>query len=705
MKRLAIILMCLCAAARLFAQDITPEEQEDGTEIVDTLDSSLVKANLPETRIRRNSMLTDVAGSVLSKMGTADDVLGKIPLVRKSGDGSYEVFGRGTPQIYINGRLVRDNSELLQLRSEDIKSVEVITNPGAQYSSEVTSVIRIRTVPPQGEGFSVGVMSRNTMARYFTTSDNLDLKYRYKGLEVFANGYASTGKDWESTDAGIDTYDSEVFFQDMQINSVYTRRNYNGRVGFNYQPGENHSFGAYFKLGTENLKSRISNASDISIDGVPYERLDMSSLDLTKGWPAYSANVYYTGQIGQLSIDFNGDFLQSPTAETADEQELSDVNEDSNVITSTDNRSRLWAEKLVLSHPLWKWATLEFGEEYTNSKVRYSTAYIGADIAGGDTRITEGNIAGFAELSQVIAGKVQLSAGIRYEHVEHRYFDGGALNDELSRTYDNWFPTFSASAQLGKVALALNFTSGTQRPSYRQLDGTVMYINRYSYQGGEPNLKPSNVYTTSLMGQWKILFAQVVWQYSKDAVFNVTKQYGEDDPLVKIVTYENVPKFHQVYYVLGAQPHVGCWTTGPTAAVICNYYKGEWLGAEKDFRQPIFQLQWTNNFSFKHGWSLDADFTVQTAGYFQNCFAKAVNYLNISAQKSFFNDTFVVKLAVNDIFHGNINRAILYCGNVRTFSYNTYDTRNVCLTLRYNFNASSSKYRGTGAGDSEKDRL
>ncbi len=669
------------------------------------IEGSLVRAKLPETRITHNSMLTDVAGSVLSKVGTADDVLGKIPLVRKSGDGSYEVFGRGTPQIYINGRPVQDNTELMELSSEDIKSVEVITNPGVQYSSEVGSVIRIRTVPPKGEGFSVGVLSENTMARYFSTYDNLNLKYRYKGLEVFVNGTVSTGKSSGGDDAGTTTYGNEVFEQDMDLSNVITRRNYRGRVGFNYQIGENHSFGAYFRLNSENTKMRATTVTDVSIDGVPYEHLDMKDLDVTKGWPDYSANVYYTGQVGKLNIDFNGDFVQSPTVESADQWEYSDVNEDSNVITSTDNRSRLWAEKLVLSHPLWKWATLEFGEEYTNSNVQYSTAYTGAGITGGDTRITEGNIAGFAELSQIIAGKVQLSAGIRYEHVDHKYFSGGVLDDDLSRTYDNWFPSLSASAQLGKVALALNFTSGTQRPSYHQLDGTVLYVNRYTYQGGEPNLKPASTYTTSLMGQWNVIYAQIIWQYMKDALFNVTKQYSEEDPLVRILTFANVPKFNQVLYVIGAQPHVGVWTTNPTAAVICGYFKDEWLGQEKNFRQPIFQLQWTNNFSFKHGWSVDADFTVQTAGYSQNCFVKAMSILNVSVQKSFFNDTFVVKLSGNDLYHGNVNTAILYSGNVRTFDRTTFDSQNVCLTLRYNFNASSSKYRGTGAGSSEKNRL
>ncbi|MCS3156262.1 TonB-dependent receptor [Phocaeicola dorei] len=90
----------------------------------------VVKADIPVTRIRGDALVTNIQNSILSKAGSASDVLGKVPGVIKERD-SYEVLGKGTPLIYINGRQVRDDSELDQLNSEDIKSVEVVTNPGA----------------------------------------------------------------------------------------------------------------------------------------------------------------------------------------------------------------------------------------------------------------------------------------------------------------------------------------------------------------------------------------------------------------------------------------------------------------------------------------------------------------------------------------------------------------------------------------------
>lgn len=71
----------------------------------------VVKANLPVTRMQGDALVTNVQNSVLSKAGSANDVLGKIPGITKQKDG-FEVFGKGTPLIYINGRKVRDNAEL-----------------------------------------------------------------------------------------------------------------------------------------------------------------------------------------------------------------------------------------------------------------------------------------------------------------------------------------------------------------------------------------------------------------------------------------------------------------------------------------------------------------------------------------------------------------------------------------------------------------
>jgi hypothetical protein len=122
------------------------------------LNRAIVKSYLPKTVIKGDAFVTAVENSVLAEAGSANDVLKKLPGVISTSKG-FEVIGKGTPIIYINGRLVRDNSELEQLNSKDIKSVDVVQNPGARYDATVKAVIRIQTIRKVGDGFSFDLRS------------------------------------------------------------------------------------------------------------------------------------------------------------------------------------------------------------------------------------------------------------------------------------------------------------------------------------------------------------------------------------------------------------------------------------------------------------------------------------------------------------------------------------------------------------------
>lgn len=92
-------------------------------EMAEILGEVVVKGNLPVTHIKGGALVTNVAGSILEKAGSAQDVLGRIPGILRKGD-ELSVFGRGTPRIYINGREMRDPLELSQLTSDNIKAVD-----------------------------------------------------------------------------------------------------------------------------------------------------------------------------------------------------------------------------------------------------------------------------------------------------------------------------------------------------------------------------------------------------------------------------------------------------------------------------------------------------------------------------------------------------------------------------------------------------
>ena len=459
------------------------------------LDQVVVKANLPTTRISGNGIITSVANSILSTAGTANDVLSKIPLVNGS-DGKYTVFGRGEAVIYINDKVVSNSSELDQLNSSDIKSVEVISNPGSNFSADINAVIKIRTIPPQGDGFSTSVFNSTLIAHYAISTDNLSLKYRKGNLEIFANGYFYGGKRKFRDASAMITYGNKIFRQDFNANTIVSSAIGFGKIGFNYLSGENHSFGAYYEGGTSMSKPKGWIESHTTIDREPYESFHQyhSGTELTQ--PSHEANIYYNYNVGNLSIDFNGDFIQTNKHKDDIQHEMSYKNDDRKIIMDAFNKNRLFAEKLVISYSLWN-STLELGEEYTNSSITYLTHYSGADISDGDTQVKENNIAGFTQILQNF-GNLKIGLGLRFEYGNYKYYDGFNHNKNMNRRYRNLYPSFTLSSQVNNVNLSFNFTSRIRRPSYRQLDETVQYVNRYTYQAGNSSLSPIRTYTCLL---------------------------------------------------------------------------------------------------------------------------------------------------------------------------------------------------------------
>jgi hypothetical protein len=100
MKRLALVAFFSgIAITQMMAQNINGEQISDTTlfdKFSKELGEVVVKAHLPQYKKTHEGLLTNVAGTVLSKMGTAEDVLKHVPSIVKKKDG-YEVVGKGTP--------------------------------------------------------------------------------------------------------------------------------------------------------------------------------------------------------------------------------------------------------------------------------------------------------------------------------------------------------------------------------------------------------------------------------------------------------------------------------------------------------------------------------------------------------------------------------------------------------------------------------
>lgn len=667
----------------------------------------VVTGERPKVQLKGSSLMMNVEGTVMERMGTAEDVLSRVPTISKKGE-VFEILGKGTPIIYLNNRKLSDLQELKNIQSDNIKNIEVVQNPGARYDASVNAVIIIRTKRAAGEGLGVELTSWNRKGHGFANNERINLTYRTGKLELFANFFGAYNKRWEKGEFEQTVYADTLWV----ITNKHKDKVYNpfleGRFGFNYQLNENNSFGGFYQNSYDYVKTWSDYDDDLQANGNMYDRLQNSSINRAKGAPKHQANFYYSGKIGQFCIDFNADYTYRDQRNRNQQQELSDEYDDRDVNTYALTRSRLMAEKLFVTHPLGK-GQIEVGEENTNTRWNSSFENVEGYIANSNNEQHEQAIAPFMELRQQI-GRFRLSAGLRYEHVSSEYFVGGIRRDDQSRTYNDFFPSVSLSTSVKKVQLSFSYAKRTTRPSYWQLSSDVVYENRLNMQTGNPYLKPIKYHNINTMAMWKWLYLNVNFSHCVDPILYSAESL-ENDSKVNLVTYKNYDYADWLTITLGAQKSVklsgsATWTPQYNISLMKPWFKSEFIGEMRSYNHPMLALQLGNIFILPHDWLLQADFNMHTHGYQQNVWINCTNpMLSLSVSKDFFKRRLNIKLSGNDLFNGGINRITLYSNRMMFRKMEDNDSRCVTLSLRYRFNVTPSKYKGTGAGNAEKNRL
>ena len=673
-----------------------------------TLNGVVIQGERPKVQLQGNALVMNIEGTVMERMGTAEDVLSRVPTISKKGEG-YEILGKGAPLIYLNNRKLTNLQELKNIQSDNIKNVEVIQNPGARYDASVNAVIIIRTKRAAGEGLGVELSSWSRKGHGFANNERINITYRTGKLELFANLFGAYNKRWEKSE-----FEQTVFADTLWvITSKQKDKVYNpfleGRFGFNYQLNDNNSFGGFYQNTYDYVKTWSDYDDDLQANGIMYDHLQNSSVSRAEGSPNHQVNLYYTGKIGQLSIDFNADYTFRKQRNRNQQLELSEEYENRDVNTHNLTRSKMMAEKLFVAHPLWK-GQIEVGEEYTNTRWNNSFENAEGYIANSNNEQHEQTIAPFIELRQQV-GRFQLSAGLRYEHVTSEYFVGGVRRDDQSRTYDDFFPSVSLSTSVKKVQLSFSYAKRIRRPSYWQLSSDVIYENRLNMQTGNPYLKPVKYHNVNTMAMWKWLYLNVNFSHCVDPIL-YTVESLEGDSKVNLVTHKNYDHADWITITLGAQKNVKLghdvtWTPQYNISLMKPWLKAEFLGEQKSFNQPMLSLQLGNIVTLSHDWLLQADFNMHTHG---NSGANA-NFdctnpiLSLSVSKDFCKRRLNIKFSGNDLFNGGINRFTLYSNRMMFRKMEDNDSRCVTFSLRYRFNVTPSKYKGTGAGNAEKGRL
>jgi len=694
-------------------QNLTIQMKED----TQLLNEVVVKGQLPKTHVKGDAMRTTVAGTILEKAGTVSDALSKIPSLEAERDGGVKVLGRGDAEVYINGRRVQDMKELSRLRSDQIQHVDVVQNPGARYAASVKAVVRITLKKAQGEGLSFQNSTQYMYQYGGSLNNNFVANYRTGGLDVTGSFWVGTYNHYK----GLQVNDMLYYVGPDEVTGHSTQEirhpwhAWSPQLQLNYMVNENHTFGAYYKYDrTPKSETKGDYLTDMFENGILTER-SASYIWQNQNVKKHIFNAYYNGKVGELGIDLNIDGLfddtKTPGRTTEQTTTVGAAPVDRTIENNTDNANNFWASKLIFSYPVLM-GNLSLGGEYSYNHRTDAYTFQATDavpVKSTDTEINEKSSAIFLEYGRQF-GKLYAQAGLRYEHLTNDYFNFGVKEDEVCRDYGDWFPTATLSAPIGKLQLSLSYRRDIERPAYGNLTSSTIYVNRYTYQSGNPYLLPTYTHSLVLNASYKWANLSLNYARNKDVVTMSTEPFpGSEDPLVSLVRPINSDKdYNQFIINLSAMPTIGKWHPMWYAfTVFQNYQSPTADGSILTLNRPYFTFVWQNDIELPKNFRLHAAVQWANKGDYNNNRIVSNRFnAELGIQRD-FNLRRLGQLTLDvrcvDIFNTNKTDATIF--GFRELTVHNPARRTFLINLNWKFNEAHSKYRGSGAGEKQKARM
>ncbi len=669
-------------------------------------------------RMVAGGISTSIEASPLANLSDVYSVLRGVPLVEIEGT-EVRVAGKGTPIIYINDRLMTDPNQLRNLKPYLIRDIEVLTNPGARYSSSAESVIKIYTKREQGTGLSgeVKLDLNNQISSPMGYQPYLRLNYRLNNWDFFTSVMykdEQTNHSFPSLRTHGKTDQSEWINQSTTKHKegVQTQEY---TIGVNYED-EVQSAGFRYRIAADKEDSwMFSDLTSNHLRPTPeaVERYFGKSQTL-KPWNAsHRPNLYYLRRFGDWKAQIDLDYFQTGMSHSTERaaEGHTEAYELSGVENSHGAKYQSAGGRLDISGPLWG-GRLEMGGEYTKVHNRfYNHLDASLSLTDLDTEQREQLLALYLECQRKIASEWSATAGLRMEHLENKYIDKGVLDPDKSHTTTNLFPTLAVSGRLWGVRTELSFRSRINRPSYVQLQPQYLYVSRYEYKVGDPNLKDAIDYSTSLTLSKSWLTTILSHTYSRDCLTPETALFtdpttGVVRPYITLYKTVNAPPHHALSAAMVASPTIKWWK--PTFTLRLSKMIGYdlWNFEERiTNRKPTLALSVANQLTLPRDISMVFNVGYTPFGNEDNMEFTApilASYAEISKQW-LKEKNLLTTLSISNLF--NTTHSVRTATRYSVMESTEHVPPRIAFTISYRFNSSKDKYQGTGALESVIDRM
>ncbi len=656
----------------------------------------VVTARQPATKLEGTTLVSYIAGSKLADVGNALDVLALLPMLKVE-DSAVNVIGKNNVEIYIDGRPMRDDRELQQLLSVNLKKVELMMAPGAEYSSTTDAVLKITTKKNFKKGLSFSDQLQIQKRRKWSVLEYASLAYQFGKWEFFVNGSINRNNTLTKgvTLNKLWYNDRETIIGSSQHNHFPTTAG-TVKSGFNYN-NDNLFIGGYYRYNPE--YGDFCNTGEEWYDDSP-------TLDrvIDKTITAYNhlGSIYLEKQFdNNVTLHFDGDYRRAYSTGDVVTSYPNSLNQE--VSSSETKKSTLLAGRLYMNFPLWNGSfAVGTQDSYTRTNLDYlmKTQQVESYLPSSVTSSTQTSLAVYASWRRSFRN-FSLVAGARYEHVDYEYMVDGKKDENVSRLDNLLTPDISLGYSFNDNSqITLSYKMATIRPPYAQLTGALNYVGLHEIEGGNPSLRDERMHNLQFFSSWNGFLLQADMLRSINTYAYVKDIYPAQD-LQLIMHPVNIDLSVLSLYLVWTQP-VGFWTPNVTTGV----YK-QWLELkDTKYDKPLFSYYFDNTFTLPGNWIITAEISGRLKGDMHtNRFGSTYFTMDASIAKMLFNKSLTLKLKANNIFNTSNNNWSMNTNGISVDKRQSYDYRGVSLSIIYNFQPSKSKYKGSTASESEMNRL
>ena len=690
-----------------------------------------VVAKKPFIERKLDRTIINVESSITSAGSTAMEVLEKSPGVAVDKDGKISLKGKQGVIVLIDGKQTymgaQDLANYLQsMPASNLEQIELLPNPSAKYDASGNSgVINIKTKRNKQKGFNGSIKNTLAFGKYPRTFNTLNLNYKNGKFNVFSSIGVNYRKNFQVLTINrkyMDNNGTTNAIFDQSADFIKTNYNKTARLGVDFFASKKTTIGV---LATGYLTNGTQDGTNTSFlkDGAGTVNSILSSTnEEKKNFKNGGLNVNLrhtfdsTGR--EISVDIDALKYKSMQHQFFNSQNYTPLwvkqsSEDLKAdLPATIN---VYSAKVDYMHPFKNGLKMETGikTSFVNTDNLAGYFNIINDVSQVDNEKTnhfkynENINAGYVNFSKEYK-KWSLQTGLRLENTNYKGNQFGnpiKADSSFKKSYTGLFPTMFAGYKLNsKNEFGFSYGRRISRPDYESLNPFIFFIDKYTYEAGNPFLKPmyANVFELSHTYN-KFLTSNLNYTHSKD-MFN---EYFEQSGYATIVKENNYGNIYDISLSLNAEiKPAKWWTLMPYAEFNYNAVNSQLNGFTLKTSGTGFNTNMNNQFTFNKGWS------AELSGFYRSKMNRGqfnigeVKQLSTGVSKQILKKKGSVKFYLSDIFNSGNQKGVINIQNTVASFTQKRDNRTAGVTFNYKFGKPlKMQQRKSGGASAEESRI